>query len=567
MIRPNTSPFTRASILRCLIASAALFPSAAFAATDGAAKQHEARPQNSHGWTAIIDGKDVAAPETYMGDEVIVRAILDEGKNRNQVMDHLTYLSKDIGHRLTGSTAVERANHWCRENYEKWGLSNPHIEQFGTIATRFDRGPSSANVLLRKETKKDDDSVVVEYESQRNCELTTMAWAAGTNGPLRGHIVKVPKDDEQYAAVKDELKGAWILMEAPPPVGQRGIRGRAGAQYDARKDARRKVAQGIDPKTLSIVERLALEDVAGYITTSRDERVWTGAIPGWRELDADNIPPDVNVQVRLSDYDFINSRIADGEPYAFEANLQHTFTKGPIPVYNTIAEIRGTDFPDEVIIISAHLDSWDGPGSEGCTDNGTGTAVTLEAARILAAVGAKPRRTIRFINWTGEEQGLLGSKAWIDLHKDELPKISAVFVDDGGTNYESGVGCIDTMVDLMAAATAPTNYAFQTQADGWLNVNVRKTGKKIPGGGGSDHASFNAQGVPGFFWAEDKGTANYSHGWHTQHDTLDLAVPEYLLQSSTNAAIVAYRLACAPTMLPREIKEEEKQPEPAKTSP
>ncbi|MCX5689382.1 MAG: M20/M25/M40 family metallo-hydrolase [Planctomycetota bacterium] len=558
--------------IRCLIAAAAatslLTPSMLLAGDDpitSAQPEGARRPANTHGWTAIVDGKDVAAPEIPMGDEVVVRSILDEGKNRNQVMQHLTYLTQEIGARLTGSTNVERANNWCKENYEKWGLSNAHIEEYGTIATRFDRGESTAKVMLRREKKKDDakegDAPEITYDVMRECEMTTMAWAAGTDGVVRGRIVREPKDAEQLEKMKDQLKGAWVLIEAPSPVGQRGIRSMMGARYDALKDARKKVADGAKVESLSVIERLAFAEVAGYISTSRDERVWTGAIPGWRELDADSIPKDAMIQVRLSDYDFINSRLTDEDPIEFEANLKHTFTKGPIPIYNTIAEIPGTEFPNEVVIVSAHLDSWNGPGSQGCTDNGTGSSVTLEAARILAAVGAKPRRTIRFINWTGEEQGLLGSKGYVDKHPEVLPTISAVFVDDGGTNYQGGVPCADVMADYLAAATAPTNYQFYSETDKkWMNVDIRKSGKRNPRGGGSDHATFNSASVPGFFW-DEVGRADYGHGWHTQHDKLDLAIPEYLVQSSTNAAITAYRLACAPSMLPREEPRSENEPE------
>ena len=524
-----------------------------------------ALPKNSHGWTALIDGKPVAASEMYMGDEVITRSIIDEGKNRNQVMSHLSHLCTVIGPRLTASTKMEQANNWCKQMYESWGLTNAAIEEYGTASARFDRGPSSARVMLKREKKKDDDTVEIEYDKMRDCEFSTLSWAAGTNGLLRGHIVKSPKDNAEFEQTRPNLKGAWVLLEAPPPVGQRGIRGRLGAIYDARKDAHKKVAEGKDPAEFSIIERLALEEVAGYISTSRDERVWTGAIPGWRQLDVDQMPKDVHIQVRLSDYDFINSRLADGESIAFEADLQHTLVKGPIPLYNTVAEIRGTDLPDEVIIVSAHLDSWDGPGSQGCTDNGTGSAVTLEAARILAVVGAKPRRTIRFINWTGEEQGLLGSAAWVKANTDKLDKVSAAFVDDGGTNYQGGIPAADNMVEMLAAATAPMNYQFYSETDkAWLNVNIKKNGRRNPRGGGSDHASFNRAGVPGFFW-DEVGRATYSYGWHTQHDTIALAIPEYLMQSATNTAMTAYRLACAPSLLPREIPEEPKKDESTPT--
>ena len=558
---------------------------------DVAAKLDRERPRNSHGWTAVVEGASMAAPEIPMGDEVVVRSILDEGKRRNQVMNHLTHLSKVIGARLTGSSAAEAANHWCRDQYAAWGLSNASLDQYSEISVRFDRGPSSAKVLLRKERKKDvpkatgnakendenKDATAAEGEKKateavtevtfdklRDCELTTLAWAAGTKGELQGHIVREPQNEEEYEKVKDKLAGAWVLIKAPAPVGQRGIRSGMGTRYDVRKDARRKLAEGTAAAEMSIPERIAFDGVAGYISTSRDERVWTGAIPGWSTLDFDTIPPDVHVQVRLSDYDYINSRLADNDPIVFSADLSHTLTRGPIPLYNTIAEIVGTHKPNEVIIVSAHLDTWNGPGSEGCTDNGTGTAVTLEAARILAAVGARPLRTIRFINWTGEEQGLLGSKGYAEKHQEVLAHVSAVFVDDGGTNYQGGLRCADVMADYLAAATAPTNFQFFSATDGqWLNVNIRKNGERNPSGGGSDHATFNAAGVPGFFW-EEVGRADYGHGWHTQFDKLDLAIPEYLVQSATNTAVVAYRLACAPGLLPREPPKPEAQPSPAK---
>ena len=202
------------------------------------------------------------------------------------------------------------------------------------------------------------------------------------------------------------------------------------------------------------------------------------------------------------------------------------------------------------MIISAHADSWDGPGSQGATDNGTGTAVTLEAARILMAAKAKPKRTIRFVHWTGEEQGLLGSNGYVKAHAAEMDKISAVFVDDGGTNYEGGLSCIESMRDQLAAATAPVNGLFFDSVGGKpLNVNIRVQ-ERFTQSGGSDHMSFVDAKVPGFFW-DESGRADYGYGWHTQNDKLELGIPEYLKQSSTCAAITAYRLACADNMLTR----------------
>ena len=507
-------------------------------------------------FTAVINGQEVPAPDLPMGDRDTIRSILEEGLYRNQVMDHLTHLTKQIGPRLTGSTNATRANEWCMQMYALWGLYNPHLEKWGDIPVGFDRGPSSGKLVLSREEKKDDGTSEVKFDTLRELNLSTLAWTAGTQGESRGIILKEPRDENDYKAAKDKLKGAWILMDPPAAIGQRGVRSRLSDSYEMRQNARKKVAEGAKVEDLTVLERLAFDDVAGYVSTTRDERVWTGAAPGWRTLDFDNIPKDVHIIVRGSDYDAINSRLYDGDPVQLAVNLEHTLNRGPIPVYNTVAEIRGTTLPDEVVIVSAHLDSWNGPGSEGCTDNGTGSAVTLEAARILKSVGAQPKRTIRFINWTGEEQGLLGSRGYCEMHAAELQNISAVFVDDGGTNYEGGLPAATEMIPMLAAATAPINNVFYSATDKkFLNVNIRDTGAKIETHGSSDHASFNQKGVPGFFW-DEVGRSDYGYGWHTQHDKLDIAIPEYLQQSATCAAITAYNLACADSLLPRVKRDE-----------
>lgn len=308
-----------------------------------------------------------------------------------------------------------------------------------------------------------------------------------------------------------------------------------------------------DDTMRQVMARVLSENPHGFVSSSKDERVWTTSSNKWRERKLADYPEDVEVNVRQSDYDYLATRTMEGVDLIVEFDLQNNLSAGPFPVYNVIAEIPGTEKPEEVVIISAHMDSWNGPGSQGTVDNGTGTAVTIEAARILGAVGAQPKRTIRFALWGGEEQGLLGSKAYIEsLSEEELANISAAFVDDGGTNYEGGIPAADYMVEYLAAATAPINGVFYSETDGeHLNVNIRPTGDKIDTHGGSDHAAFNRAGVPGFFW-DEVGRADYQYGWHTQNDRLDLAIEEYLMQSATNAAIVAYNLANAPELLPRE---------------
>lgn len=546
-------------------------------------------------WVSVVDGKEVPVPPIEMGNDAVVRRIMEEGAFRSQVMENLNAIAVERGPRLTGSENLKRTQDWAAKSFRDWGLTNVQLEQWGTVGVGFDRGPSSGTVFIarpmrpetrpgnpRRDTPPAADASAtpttpaatpsatapaatttpeapvepkIEWTKAREVELSALSWSIGTPGAVRGQVIREPKTDEEFAAAKDNLKGSWILLQAPPSLGMRGIRSMMSARYEMRREARKKLAEGKQISELPVAERLAFEPIAGYISSSRDERVWTGAVSGWRDLNiserdsADDDQP--HVQVRLSDYDFINSRLADGEKVEVEFNLDHKFRAGPVPEYNVIGEIRGSQFPDEVVIISGHLDSWDGPGSQGATDNGTGSAVTVEAARILMAANARPLRTIRFVLWSGEEQGLLGSKGYIDLHTADLPNISAVFVDDGGTGYEAGLQAAATQVEMLAAATAPMNNVFYSKFDKkYLNVDVKNTGDAGRSHGGSDHASFNQAGVPGFFW-EEGGRADYGYGWHTQNDTVKLALEEYLVQSATNAAVVSYRLACAPGMLPR----------------
>lgn len=526
------------------------------------ADQAGAASSPTSNWTAIIDGKETPAPAISMGDEATVLRLLELGTTDNRVMDHLRHLSFEIGPRLTGSTRLEQAETWIQSLYTQWGLSNVRCEPWGEIATRFDRGPSSGRALLRRETKQDDGTIKVEFEPLRDFTISALSWSAGTGGPRQGPLFKEPITEEEFAAVKDKLRGAWILLKAPAPIGQRGIRGMLSDRFKMRELAREKVAKGEDAMSLSIPERLAFMGVAGYVSTSSDERVWTGAAPDWRTRTVDQIPDEAHALIRRSDYDYVNSRLFDSEPFEVMFDLQHTLVAGPIAICNVIAEIRGSEKPDEVVIVSGHLDSWDGPGSQGTTDNGTGTAVTIEAARLLIAANAKPLRTIRFIHWTGEEQGLLGSKAYVDKLKEagQLDLISVMFNDDGGTNSQGGLAAADQMVEFLAAATAPITGRFlDTKDNKPLNVNVRAVGPRQKPGAGSDHASFVAAGVPAFFW-DEVGRADYGYGWHTQHDRFDLAIEEYLKQSATNSAIAAYRLASAPALLPRSEPEPPAEP-------
>lgn len=441
-------------------------------------------------------------------DPQVIEKIVDLGKNQNKVMEHLTYLTENIGPRLSSSPQLQRACEWTASQFKKYGLKNVQLEHWGDFPVGFERG------------KRQVGKMVSPYE--RNFEFTTSSWTPGTNGPVRGPAVLAPTSMTEFESMRDKLKGAWVISTTAQPG-----RGQQPGEEQQKLD-----------------EAIANAGIAGIVRGSRNDLVITSG--RYAGLEWGKLPKTVRVMVRKQDMDAILYNLDQKRNVELLFDLEQRFVKGPRPLYNVVAEIPGTEKPDEVVIVSGHLDSWDGPGSTGTCDNGTGTMVALEAARLLMQAGAKPKRTIRFILWTGEEQGLLGSRAYVAKHKDELSKISCVFVDDGGTNYQGGVSCLASMEPMLKEAFAPAMAAFPEMP---MRISVVE---RMPRGGGSDHASFNAVGVPGFFWFET-GRADYGFVHHTQHDKLEHAIPEYLVQSSVNTACASYIIACAETLLPREV--------------
>jgi carboxypeptidase Q len=471
----------------------------------------------------------LSGPACGQGDPETIGRIVEEGRNHSRVWTYLSHLCEEIGPRVTGSTRMMQANAWTRDTFASFGMAGVHLQKVGEIPVRFDRGPCW---------------VRMEEPVGRPFEFTAPAWSAGTDGPRRGTVIKAPTTMEELEAIRDRLAGSWVLSKDEP----RRRRRRPRPEND-NEDAR-ELRRQLD-------EALRQAGIAGRIVGSPSEGVRTDAVRGWSDLDYNDIPEDVTILVRRSDYDAMNSRIADGEEVTVAADLKHHFAEGPIPLFNTIADIPGTEWPEQMVIFSAHLDSWDGPGTQGAQDNGTGCAVVLEAARILAAAGVQPRRTIRFILWVGEEQGFLGSGGYLErLSEEERANLSAVFVDDGGTGYQSGLSCTESMAPMLRQATTPVAEAFPDMP---VEIRLRERLR----GGGSDHAPFLRAGIPGFFWGEgshgDGRGMSYGSIHHNQNDRIEHAVEEYLVQSATCSAITLYNLAMADTLLPREVRQE---PEP-----
>ena len=244
----------------------------------------------------------------------------------------------------------------------------------------------------------------------------------------------------------------------------------------------------------------------------------------------------------------------EGTKPRVELEVTNKFIPGPITVYNTVGEITGSEKPDEFVVVGAHLDSWD--LGTGATDNGTGSCTVLEIARTLGALakaGIKPKRTIRFVLFTGEEQGLFGSKQYVKRHKDEMPKTSMALVHDTGTGKVRGFGLQGR--EAVRLILEPELESLKT-IDGWKGLSLR-------GMGGTDHLSFEKEGVPGFACDQDMDEYRLTH--HTQTDTFDHVKIPNLVQGAQVMAVTAMRVANLPDLLPRDKKKEEpKKDEPKK---
>jgi len=421
----------------------------------------------------------------------VVDAIIKEERDHSRVMEYLDHLVNKIGPRLTSSTRLTQACEWTRSEFEKMGLQ-ARLEEWGTFPVGFDRGPWSAKM--------------VEPESM-DLMIGFNSWSAGTDGPVTGPAILAPENDEDLKAVKDKLKGAWVLSSTRGPEKYRVAYDEAG--------------------------------IAGVIRTEGNELIHTG---GNSRIEWAKLPTRVTVTMLGSQHKKIVDLLKLGKAVKLTIDIKVEFKQGPIKLYNVIAELPGSEKPDELVIVGGHIDSWD--GATGATDNGTGVSTTLEAARLLTKAGAKPKRTIRFMLWSGEEQGLLGSRAYIKAHPEETPKISAVLVHDGGTNYASGINATEPMAPIFEKALAPL-----LNLDTEMRFTVRKV-QGLPFGIGSDHDSYLGAGVPGFFWLQ-AGRAKYGFGHHTQNDTYELAIPEYQRHTSMVAAIAALRIADLQDLVPR----------------
>ncbi len=454
---------------------------------------------------AFLAGPLLAQDPTLVPSAVRDR-IIQEGKQRSQVARHLDELTNGIGPRLTGSPQAIRAAYWAKDKFQSFGIDNAHVEKWSDWKVGFERGPWSGEVTSPKGAKQ-------------SLHFVTRAWTAGTKGRQEGPVVLLPKTLEEAKAHPELWKGAWVL----------------GAVGGRRR---------FSPKTREVKTFLGTKGVLGFIAPSRNQLLITS---GNFRISWEKRPTLPEITLRVDEFKKLKDLVQKGEKPRVLFDIRNHFIQGPIPNFNVIAEIKGSEKPDEVVIVGGHLDSWD--GATGTTDNGTGTATTLEAARILMASGVKPKRTIRFMLWTGEEQGLMGSRAYVKKHRSDgtLDKVSAVLVHDGGTNYCAGLQATPSQLPILQKALGGIE-----KVDPQYEFGVSPLKFFV---GGSDHASFIPAKVPGFFWLQ-KGKANYTHTHHTQYDTYETAIDPYQRQSSTVIALSALAIANLKELLPRTSRAE-----------
>ncbi len=363
---------------------------------------------------------------------------------------------------------------------------------------------------------------------------------------------------DSIAAYAGKIKGAWLIlrpgatiwnpdgpaMTAADSQTMQENRRRAFAQPGDTSEAARKARQQFN------VDRPYLLKKAGALGILTDGSKEQGLMT--MSGSPNNVSPLPNVVIAHEDYAMFERLIASGTTPRMEGRIDNTLGKTSVKQWNTVAEIKGSQYPGQVVILGAHLDSWD--LGTGVTDNGTGSMVVLEAARAIAKSGLKPARTIRFILFSGEEEGLLGSRAYAAAHAAEADSIQAVLVLDNGTGMIKGQALQGRNQDaqLWKDLLAPVNSLGAT--------NVREGNK-----GGTDHLSFIPYGVPG--WNFDQESRGYNHTHHSQVDTYDHAVPSDLKQASAVMAVTAYELANLPILLPRGNRTPVTPPSVSKPSP
>ena len=521
-------------------------------------------------------GVSAQAPRGEKIDLDAINKIREEGMKHSQVMDTLSYLTDVYGPRLTGSSNIRAANEWTKKKLAEWGLQNAHLE-----AWPFGRGWSlegfAANVVSPQFIP------LIAYPK---------AWTPSTNGRVRGEAIyldaKTPADVDKY---KGKLKGAIVLISPvrevkahfeslghrttdeellkladadPPGAGQAG-----GRRFEMSPEQRAEAELNNKKWQLAAAEGAAvvLEPGRGDGGTIFVQSVNIPAPPDTPfdrrprayAKDAPAIVPQAVVAVEH--YNRMIRMIERGVKVQLEVEIKARFQDEDQSSYNIIAEIPGADLKDEVVMLGAHFDSWH--SGTGATDNGAGSAVCLEAVRIIQALGLKPRRTIRIGLWSGEEEGLLGSRAYVSEHfgkRTDSPQQGQRGAGGGTPTFAltpeqakvAGYFNLDNGTGKIRGVYMQGNDAVRPIFRAWLAPfkDMGATTLSLSNTGGTDHLSFDAVGIPGFQFIQDH-IEYETRTHHSNQDVYDRIQEDDMKQAATIMAAFVYNTAMRDEKLPR----------------
>ena len=478
----------------------------------------------------------------------IITKMKQEGMNNSKVMETLFQMTDENGPRLTGSSGMKRAEAWAKNRLESWGLENVKIEPWGSFGKGW-------------ETEKCYIAMTVPY--YQPLIAVPKAWTPGTNGLVsaKAELVKIDNLGDM-AKYTGKLKGKIVVLQ--PANNENKINFTADAKRMSDEDLQ-KVA--VDPHTedgvastnaknnpvspnitRAKIDSFLLSEGAEVVLSGGRGTMGTlfttnGASRAW---DAKPVLPEL--EMGAEHINRIVRMLDAGKEVALEIETKNTFLATDSIENNVVAEIPGTDpkLKSELVMLGAHMDSWH--AGTGATDNGAGSAVMMEAIRILKALDLKPRRTIRLVLWSGEEQGLLGSRGYVKNHfadrttmalKPEHEKVSAYYNLDNGGGKIRGIFLQgnDELRPVFESWLEPFNDL------GAKTVTIRNTGS-------TDHISFDEVGIPGFQFIQDPldyGTRTH----HTNMDTYDRVNSNDLMQASVIIASFVYNTAMRNEKLPR----------------
>jgi hypothetical protein len=476
------------------------------------------------------------AAQTFPTNDGVLRRIWALGMDSSRTWELAQALFDSVGPRLTGTPNQRAGNDWLLARYREWGIPARN-EQYGTWKG-WRRGPTHIDLMTPR---------------VRTLEGTMLAWSPGTGGKdVTAPVVILPEVGDAGAFDKwlPNVKGKFVLVSFAEPTCRPDSQWRryaAPGSFERMDSARtrarnawvervRNTGASLQLGTGTLGERLEVAGAAGVISSR-----WSQGFGVNKIFDTKNqrVPA---VDLSCEDYGLVY-RLADRNQNPSLRLRAEAELPGEVPVFNTIAEMKGSEKPNEFVLLSAHFDSWD--AGSGATDNGTGTITMLEAMRILKKAYPNPKRTIVVGHWSGEEQGLVGSRSFAADHPEIVKGLQAQFNQDNGTgrvvNIASG-GLVD-------ATPFFARWLSRVPEEITRFITFRFVG--TPAGGGSDNASFACYGAPGF----GLGALDWEYGtytWHTNRDTFDKIVFDDLKNNATLTAMLAYLASEDPQTTPRE---------------